>query len=81
LGASDVTFGDEHGVHQAMIGERKRHAMDGLVPVFSGKAQAKEGIREESWRNCTPKLANCWLSVFSGESVRSMRGQQRRSLI
>ena len=36
----------KHGVHQTMIGEWKRQAMDGLVTVFSGKAEVKEGIRE-----------------------------------
>ena len=47
----------KHGVHQTMIGEWKRQAMDGLVTVFSGKAEAKEGIREGELRNCTPRLA------------------------
>jgi transposase len=37
----------KHGVHQTMIGEWKRQAMEGLVLVFSGKVEAKEGIREE----------------------------------
>jgi transposase len=36
-----------HGVHQTMIGDWKRQAMEGLVAVFSGKLEAKEGIREE----------------------------------
>ena len=29
-----------HGVHQTMIGDWKRQAMEGLVSVFSGKAEA-----------------------------------------
>jgi len=37
----------EHGVHQTLIGDWKRQALDGLVTVFSGKADAKEGMREE----------------------------------
>ncbi len=37
----------KHGVHQTMIGDWKRQAMEGLVSVFTGKAEAKEGIREE----------------------------------
>ena len=37
----------KHGVRQAMIGEWKRQAAEGLVLVFSGKVEAKEGIREE----------------------------------
>ncbi len=37
----------KHGVHQTMVGEWKRQAMEGLVAVFSGKVEGKEGIREE----------------------------------
>jgi len=37
----------KHGVHQTMIGDWKRQALDGLVTVFSGKAEAREGMREE----------------------------------
>lgn len=36
----------KHGVHQTMISEWKRQAVDGLASVFSTKAEAKEGIRE-----------------------------------
>jgi transposase len=36
----------KHGVHQTMVGEWKRQAVAGLVAVFSGKGEAKEGIRE-----------------------------------
>jgi transposase len=37
----------KHGVHQTLIGDWKRQALDGLATVFSGKAEAKEGLREE----------------------------------
>ncbi len=43
----------KHGVHQALIGDWKRQAVDGLAAVFSGKVkasgkvEAKEGLREE----------------------------------
>ena len=37
----------KHGVHQTLTGDWKRQAMDGLATVFSGKADAKEGMREE----------------------------------
>lgn len=37
----------KHGVHQTLVGEWKRQAMEGLVSVFAGRAEAKEGIREE----------------------------------
>ena len=36
----------KHGVHQTMISEWKRQAVDGLSAVFSGKAEAKEVARE-----------------------------------
>jgi len=36
----------KHGVHQTMISEWKRQAVDGLASVFSAKTEAKEGIRE-----------------------------------
>jgi transposase len=36
----------KHGVHQTMISEWKRQAVDGLSSVFSGKAEAKEVTRE-----------------------------------
>ena len=35
----------KHGVHQTMIGDWKRQAVEGLASVFSGRAEAKEGIR------------------------------------
>ena len=38
--ASQLAF--KHGVHQTVIGDWKRQAMEGLVSVFSGKADAKE---------------------------------------
>ena len=46
----------KHGVHQTMIGDWKRQAMEGLVPVFSGKAEAKEGIREEELEKLHAKI-------------------------
>ena len=36
----------KHGVHQTMISEWKRQAVEGLASVFSVKAEAKEGFRE-----------------------------------
>ena len=36
----------KHGVHQTMISEWKRQAVDGLSSVFAGKADAKEVARE-----------------------------------
>jgi transposase len=32
----------KHGIHQTMVGEWKRQAMEGLTTVFSGKAAVQE---------------------------------------
>jgi transposase len=46
----------KHGVHQTMIGDLKRQAMEGLVSVFSGRAEAKEDIREEDLEKLHAKI-------------------------
>ncbi len=46
----------KHGVHQTLIGDWKRQALDGLVTVFSGKADAKEGVREEDVEKLRAKI-------------------------
>jgi transposase len=46
----------KHGVHQTVVGEWKRQAMEGLVAVFSGKAEVKEGIREEELEKLHAKI-------------------------
>jgi transposase len=35
----------KHGIHQTMVGEWKRQAMEGLTAVFSGKAVAPENAK------------------------------------
>ena len=35
-----------HGVHQTMVSEWKRQAMEGLASVFSVKAEARDAARE-----------------------------------
>ena len=35
----------KHGIHQTMVGEWKRQAMEGLTAVFSGKAAAQESAK------------------------------------
>ena len=32
----------KHGIHQTMVGEWKRQAMEGMVGVFSGRSAAQE---------------------------------------
>ena len=46
----------KHGVHQTLIGDWKRQAMDGLTAVFSNKADAKEGMREEDVEKLHAKI-------------------------
>ncbi len=46
----------KHGVHQTLIGDWKRQATEGLVTVFSGKADAKEGMREEDVEKLHAKI-------------------------
>jgi transposase len=38
-------LGAKHGIHQTMVGEWKRQAMEGLASVFSGKAEAQEAMQ------------------------------------
>ena len=35
----------KHGIHQTMVGEWKRQAMEGLAAVFSGKSAAQESSK------------------------------------
>ena len=46
----------KHGVHQTLIGDWKRQALDGLATVFSGKADVKEGMREEDVEKLHAKI-------------------------
>ena len=46
----------KHGLHQTLIGDWKRQALDGLVTVFSDKAEAKEGMRQEDVEKLHAKI-------------------------
>jgi transposase len=35
----------KHGIHQTIVGEWKRQAVEGLASVFSGEAEAAEAAR------------------------------------
>ena len=37
----------KHGVHQTMTGDWERQIVEGLMPVFPGRAEARKGIRED----------------------------------
>ena len=72
----------KHGVHQTMVSEWKRQAMEGLAAVFSGKAEAKAkspGRRGgEAARQDRPAGGG---AGFFGESLRSMSVDRRRTMI
>jgi transposase len=38
----------KHSVHQTMVSDWKRQAMEGLVSVFPVKAEARDAAREDS---------------------------------
>ena len=46
----------QHGMHQTMIEDCKRQAMEGVVSVFSGKAEAREGTRGEALEKLHAKI-------------------------
>ena len=35
----------KHGIHQTMVGDWKRQAVEGMAAVFSGKTAAQESVR------------------------------------
>jgi transposase len=35
----------KHGIHQTMVGEWKKQAMEGMASVFSGKLEAQEAAK------------------------------------
>jgi transposase len=35
----------KHGIHQTMVGEWKKQAVEGLASVFSGKSEAQEAAK------------------------------------
>jgi transposase-like protein len=45
----------KHGVHQTMISEWIRQAVDGLSSVFSGRQKRRKSPGKERWRSCTRK--------------------------
>ena len=45
-----------HGIHQTMVGEWKRQAMEGLASVFSGKAEAQEAAKADAVEKLHAKI-------------------------
>ena len=71
----------KHGVHQTVIGDWKRQAVEGLVTVFSGRAEAKEGMREEDVEKLHAKIGQLVVERDFGEGLRSMSVERRRQMI
>ena len=46
----------KHGVHQTMVSEWKRQAMEGLASLFSGKAAAGDAVREDEVEKLHAKI-------------------------
>jgi transposase len=46
----------KHGIHQTMVGEWKRQAMEGLASVFSGKAEAAEAAKADEVEKLHAKI-------------------------
>ena len=46
----------KHGIHQTMVGEWKRQAMEGLASGFSGKAEAQEAAKADAVEKLHAKI-------------------------
>ena len=46
----------KHGIHQTMVGDWKRQAMEGLASVFSGKAEAQEAAKADAVEKLHAKI-------------------------
>ena len=44
-GLTTAQLAAKHGIHQTMVGDWKRQAMEGLAAVFSGKSVAEESAK------------------------------------
>ncbi|WP_254453610.1 IS3 family transposase [Siccirubricoccus sp. G192] len=74
----------KHGIHQTMVGEWKRQAMEGLTAVFSGKAAAQESAKaaEADVEKLHAKIGQLVVERdFLAKNVRSMSLDQRRQMI
>ena len=79
----------KHGLHQTLVGDWKRQAVDGLATVFSaqcgalarGKADAKEGRREEDIEKLHAKVGQLVVERdFLAKAIRSMGVARRRQI-
>ena len=65
-----------HGVHQTMVGEWKRKAIEGLAGVFSGKLAAHETAKstEAELEKLHPKIGQLVGRQRTGTWERALRG-------
>ena len=46
----------KHGIHQTMVGDWMRQAMEGLASVFSGEAEAQEAAKADAVEKLHAKI-------------------------
>ncbi|MGB8804478.1 MAG: IS3 family transposase [Chthoniobacterales bacterium] len=74
----------KHGIHQTMVGEWKKQAMEGLAAVFSDRSAAQETAKssEAEVEKLHAKIGQLLVERdFLGESLRSMSVERRRQMI
>ncbi|MBI0537401.1 IS3 family transposase [Roseomonas sp. KE2513] len=74
----------KHGIHQTMVGEWKRQAMEGLTAVFSGKSAVQESAKatEADVEKLHAKIGQLVVERdFLAKGVRPMSLDRRRQLI
>jgi transposase-like protein len=74
----------KHGIHQTMVGEWKRQAMEGLTAVSADRSAAQETAKssEAEVEKLHAKIAQLLVERdFFGQSVRSMSVERRRQMI
>ncbi|MGI4941949.1 MAG: IS3 family transposase [Janthinobacterium lividum] len=74
----------KHGIHQTMVGDWKKQAMEGLASVFSGKSEAQETARssEAEVEKLHAKIGQLLVERdFLAKGLRSMSLERRRQMI
>jgi putative transposase len=73
----------KHGIHQTMVGEWKRQAMEGLTAVFSGKSAVQETAKstEADVEKLHAKIGQLVVERVFWQGVRSMSLDRRRQMI
>src|ERR1700722_11584678 len=73
----------KHSIHQTMVGEWKKQAMEGLAAVFSDRSVAQETAKssEAEVEKLHAKIGQLLVERDFSESLRSMRLERRRQMI